>query len=100
MRQQCVFLSLFSYCFISENDSGKREKLKITEPEEICDGVGVERVEDDGVQSTGGKTGRLSDGNGVGAHAGCGVLCEVRDQGGLGFEKGGFKIVFVENKVT
>lgn len=34
MRQQCVFLSLFSYCFISEKDSGKREKLKITEQKE------------------------------------------------------------------
>lgn len=42
-------------------------------------------MEDDGVQSTGGETGRLSDGNGVGAHADRGVLCEVRDQGELGF---------------
>lgn len=31
MRQQFVFLSLLSYCFNSEKDSGKREKLMITE---------------------------------------------------------------------
>lgn len=71
MRQQFVFLSLLSYCFNSEKDLGKREKLTITEPKEIRGGHGVQNTCRDG----------------TGAHAGHGFRCEVRDQRRLRFGK-------------
>lgn len=80
MRQQCVFLSLLSYCFIREKDSGKREKLKRKEPEGIREGDGVKAP----VERW---RGRPAEGNGMGAPAGHGFLCEVGDQGRLGFRR-------------
>lgn len=84
MRQQCVFLSLLSYCFISEKDLGKREKLTITEPKGIVRGMGSKMLAVMGQVLMQAMV--------------FSVKSETKGDCALG--KGGFKIVFVENTVT
>lgn len=60
MRQQHVFLSLYSYYFISEKDVGKQEKLKTRELKRSVWYWVPKKVEDHGVQSTGEKIDQMS----------------------------------------